>query len=724
MNTDNYNYIELAIGGMRCANCAARLEKSLNQLAGIQANVNIATEKAAISFDPQDWDLDKLVAAIKQIGFQAALLKDYAAQQQARRVAYRREQWMLLFALLLTLPMWLDMLVMLFSDSGQHWMPVWWQWLLATPVQFWIGARFYRGCWSSLRGGSANMDVLVVLGTSAAYFFSCAVVVLQLDQAVYFEASATLITLIMLGKLLESRAKGKASAALQALINLQPEMATVEQQGELVQVPVNCLKVNDVFVVRSGDRVPVDGEVIEGQSSVDEAMLTGESWPQQKQLGDKVFAATVNQSGVMRCRAQAIGTHTQLANIIRMVERAQGSKARIQKLVDTIAAIFVPCVVSIALLTFVMWWWLLDDVSVALVNAVAVLVISCPCALGLATPAALVVATGVAARHGILVKDADTLERAHKLEVLVLDKTGTLTQGKPTVSEVMVVSEISREQLLMQAAQLAQMSTHPLSRALLAAVPECPAELSVAVKELPGQGLSAEIEGKFYQLGSLNFILNGQPAPEQVLQWQQRGHTVVALKSKGLVQGYIALSDTLRESSARAVAQLKQQGVRVFMLSGDQQASCQAIAEQLNLTGFEAEVRPEDKADKIKELQNQGFIVGMVGDGINDAPALAAADVSFAMRSGSDIAMEAADITLMRNDPASLVDAIAISHAAIRKIRQNLLFAFGYNMLAIPVAIIGLLNPMVAGAAMALSSVSVVSNALRLKRWRPAKNQC
>ena len=763
--------IDLQISGMHCASCAARLEKALNQLPGVAATVNIATEKAHIAYDPHQTNIAALTKTVQGAGFDAHPLRDFAAEKQARAAAYRREQLQFLIAALLTLPLLAEMLLMFIGIHAMS--PGWLQWLLATPVQFWSGRRFYSGAWSSLRGGGANMDVLIALGTSAAYLLSCAVLLFNLGQPLYFEASATLITLVLLGKLLEARAKGKASSALEALINLQPKLAHVERDGVMRELAVEQMQADDVFLVRPGESVPVDGIVLDGLSSVDEAMLTGESLPQGKQPGDKLYAATLNQHGLLKCRALAVGAHTQLAAIIRLVEQAQGSKAAIQKLADRISAVFVPAVVVIALLTFGVWYLLGSGFTTALINAVAVLAISCPCALGLATPTALVVSTGRAAQAGILVKDAAALERAHKLSVLVVDKTGTLTEGKPDVTDLLPngharsplpnpltgtpspqsspasgrggkrenqllipagegASESLRElhindnltqgELLQLAASLAQGSTHPLSRALLdqmqarqiAALP------TTNTSESSGHGLRAEIGGRHYLLGSPAFAASEGVAidEQQILALQQQGKTVIALACDGALQGYIAFADRLRSSSRTAVAQLAAMGIRVVMLSGDNHATAQAIAQQAGITEFRAEVLPQDKSALVQSYKTAGQLVGMAGDGINDAPALAAADVSFAMRSGSDIAIEAADITLMRNDLMSVVDAISLSRATLSKIRQNLFFAFAYNVLGIPLAALGMLNPVIAGAAMALSSVSVVSNALLLKRWQ------
>jgi len=747
----NQQTTTLQVTGMHCGSCSARLEKVLNQLPGVAASVSIATEKANIAYNPDTISLAGLIVAIQGAGFDAHPLRDFAAEKQARASALRQEQRQFIISALLTAPLLLEMLLMF---TGQHFMlPGWLQFLLATPVQFWIGWRFYSGAWSSLKNGGANMDVLVALGTSAAYLMSCAVLLFDLDQPIYFEASATLITLVLLGKLLEARAKGRASSALEALINLQPRLAHVERECVMQDIEAEQMQADDVFWVRPGESVPVDGVVLTGSSSVDEAMLTGESLPQEKQPDDKVYAATINQHSLLKCRALAVGSHTQLAAIIRLVEQAQGSKAEIQKLADRISALFVPAVVSIALLTFVVWWMMGSGFSAALINAVAVLVISCPCALGLATPTALVVATGRAAQAGILIKDANALERAHQLSVLVVDKTGTLTEGRPVVTDILPVSGVSEVGLLKIAASLAQGSTHPLSRSLIeffnnqevakadSSANAAPSPLqgeglggdgcilargqsglkqTSNLREIPGFGLRAEMEGRDYLLGSPTFSRQqGVTIAEQaILRLQQQGKTVIVIARANALLGCIAIADQLRPGSRAAVAKLTDFGIRVVMLSGDNQATAEAIARQAGITEFRAEVLPQDKAAQVESFKIGDVMVGMAGDGINDAPALAAADVSFAMKSGSDIAIEAADITLMQSDLLSVVDAVSLSRATLRKIRQNLFFAFAYNVLGIPLAAAGMLNPVIAGAAMALSSVTVVSNALLLKRWK------
>jgi Cu+-exporting ATPase len=718
----NITQAELQITGMRCASCSARLEKALNQVPEVQAVVNIATEKARVRFNPEQLSLPALLETIRQIGFDAHVARDFAAEKADQQARYQQEKRTFFISAALISPLILDMSLML---AGIHLgLPVWFAWLLATPVQFWAGARFYRGAWSSLKNGSSNMDVLVALGSSAAYFLSCAMLLSGRTDAPYFEASATLITLVLLGKVLEARAKGHASAALESLFKLQPKMAHVERDGVVVDVSVSQFRPEDIFIVRPGEAIPVDGVVLSGSASVDESLLTGESLPQSKQPDDKVYAATLNQQGSIKCRALAVGSQTQLAAIIRLVEQAQGSKAPIQQLADRISGIFVPIVLVLATLTLGAWWFISGDFAQALINGVSVLVIACPCALGLATPTAIVVGTGRAAQSGILIKDAAALERAHQLSILVLDKTGTLTEGRPTLTDCLPSAQIDAAELLRLAASLAQHSTHPLSQALSSHARQKVLALATVTEfsEQAGSGISGWIDGEQIWLGSPSYISQLFDYKENnIVAIQEEGKSVILLATRQQLLGTLAFADTLRASSRAAVSQLQLMGIRVVMLSGDHAASAQAIAAQCGITDYFAEVRPEDKAQHVVALKAGGQVVGMVGDGINDAPALAAADVSFAMQSGSDIALQSADITLMNNDLNAVVSALDLSRATLRNIRQNLFFAFAYNLLGIPLAAFGLLNPMIAGGAMALSSVSVVSNALRLKKWRAVR---
>lgn len=719
--------VQLQLRKMTCAACAGHIEKALNKLPGVTATVNVSTETAKVNFIPGLVTVDHLIAAVINAGYDASAISESSrAEEKARRLAaYQAELRLFWVSSALTLPLVLQMGAM-FSGHDMDILPRWLQWLLATPVQFWIGRRFYIGGWHSLRGGGANMDVLVALGTSMAYFFSAAVTAFALDQHVYFEASAAIITLVLLGKLMEARAKGKTSAAIEALIRLQPKKARIERNGEILEVPASSLQVNDIFIVRPGENLPVDGVVIEGASSINESMLTGESLPVSKQAGAKVFAATLNQQGLLKCRATSVGAHTQLAAIIHLVEEAQGSKAPIQRLADKISGIFVPIVVAISILTLGINWWLTSDFVYALINAVAVLVIACPCALGLATPTAIMVGTGRGAQVGVLVKNAAALENAEKIQTIIIDKTGTLTEGKPEVTDIVPIESINTQDLLQIAASLEQGSEHPLARAVLdcAQKMQLPLQSIDSFSAITGSGITARMNSTHYLLGSPKFLMqHGATVDEkQITALQDEGKTVIGIASTAdnvsQILGYLAIADRLRDTSLKAIERLQSMGIEVVMLTGDNAMTAAAIARRTGITQYRAEVLPQDKAAEVLKLKADGKFTAMVGDGINDAPALAAADVSFAIGAGSDVSIEAADITLIRNDLISVADAISLSHATLRKIRQNLFFAFVYNMLGIPLAAIGMLNPVIAGAAMAMSSVSVVSNSLLLKRWK------
>ena len=708
--------VEFAIAGMTCAACSARLEKVLNRQPGIQANVNLAAERARVRLAGEA-DEGAVIAAVARAGFAASLVdKDTRAREKARRAAdYQREIRRFWIAVALTLPL-VGQMFFMFGDAHHHpELPRWLQLALATPVQFWIGWRFYDGAYKALRGGGANMDVLGALGTSMAWGFSAAVTLLGLDQHVYFEGGAAVITLVLLGKLLEARAKARTSEAIESLIRLQPKTARIERDGQWVEIAVDALMPGDIFMVRPGESVPVDGEVVDGASSVNEAMLTGESMPVGKAAGDKVFAATANGQGALRCRATGVGEQTLLAGIIRLVGEAQGSKAPVQRLADQISAVFVPVVCVIALATFAGWWLYAGDFAEALVNAVAVLVIACPCALGLATPTAIMVGTGQGARAGILVKNVEALERAEKIAVLALDKTGTLTRGEPQVTDIVPLAANADEALRLAAA-LEQGSEHPLARAVLARAAAVDLPKVANFTAAPGQGVAGEVDGRQLRLGAPAWL--GMVDGPAVLSLQRQGKTVVVLAESGVALALLAIADALRPTSRVAVERLRARGIRVVMLTGDNAATAAAIAYQAGIDEFRAGILPGAKAAAVAELK-AGGLVAMVGDGINDAPALAAADVSFAIGAGSDAAVEAADLTLIRSDLCGVDDAIELSRVTLGKIRQNLFFAFIYNVLGIPLAAFGWLNPVVAGAAMAMSSVSVVSNSLLLKRWRP-----
>ena len=721
--------LELAIEGMTCAACSTRLEKVLNRLPGVDAAVNLAAERARIRYTPGVADAALLIAAVEKAGFKARVADDTSRDDEKARklAAYQAELRRFWISAVLTLPLLAQMVTMFNGDLHHHTdlLPRWLQLVLATPVQFWIGWRFYDGGWKSLRGGGANMDVLVALGTSAAYFFSLIVTLGAIDALpVYFEASAAVITLVLLGKLLEARAKAKTSAAIEALVRLQPKTARVERDGQLVELAVGLLIPGDVFIVRPGESLPVDGEVIDGASSVNEAMLTGESMPVAKRTGDRVFAATANGQGMLRCRATGVGEHTLLAGIIRLVGEAQGSKAPVQRLADRISAIFVPVVCAIALVTFAGWWGFGGVFSEALVNAVAVLVIACPCALGLATPTAIMVGTGQGASAGILVRNAEALEHAEKISVLAVDKTGTLTRGEPLVTDLVPLA-VDAESALLLAAALEQGSEHPLARAILQRAEGLALPTVADFRALAGHGVEGTVSGRRLQLGAPDWFADLALPSEQIASLQGDGKTVVvlveAVAERRVALALLAIADPLRETSRAAMARLTAMGIRVVMLTGDNERTAAAIAAQAGIADFRAGILPGDKAAAVNGLKSDGQVVAMVGDGINDAPALAAADISFAIGAGSDAAIEAADMTLVRSDLSGVADAIALSRATLAKIRQNLFFAFIYNVLGIPLAAAGMLNPVFAGAAMAMSSVSVVSNSLLLRRWRPGR---
>jgi len=699
-------YVELDVEGMSCAACAVRIETRLNRLEGVEASVSFASEKATVRFAPQLLDAGKLIAAIRDTGYDARVaregaLRDHAAEHRAALRDF-------LVAAALTVPL-----------LGHGLIPPWLQFALATPVQFWSGMRFYRGAWKALRGGAANMDVLVALGTSAAYLFSSAVFLFGVPGHLYFEAGAAVITLVLLGKYLEARAKAKAAQALESLVRMQPRTAWVEREGRLVEIDAAALNPGDTFVARPGDAIAVDARVLEGESAVNESMLTGESMPVDKRPGSRVFAGTVNAMGALKCAATGVGKGTMLAAIIRLVAAAQASKPPVQKLVDRVSALFVPAVVALAALAFAGWWWYAGALAAAIVPAVAVLVIACPCALGLATPTALMVGIGRAARAGVLIRNAEALEAAEKLDTLVLDKTGTLTRGEPAVIEVLPAEGAAPEELMRVAVTLEKSSEHPLARAILRhpAAERAQPYASSGFTAHGGRGVSATIGGEVARLGSPGFLR------ESGLTWPvgpPAGITAVGVALGDRLLGWIVLEDELRDTTPRALRRLAGLGVELVVLSGDDPAAVGALAARLGVRRWRGAVLPEDKAEEVARLRKEGRRVGMAGDGVNDAPALAAADVSFALAGGTGVAIETADVTLMRNDLAGIADAIALSRATLAKIRQNLFFAFIYNVLGIPLAALGMLNPVIAGAAMALSSVSVVSNSLLLNRWKPS----
>ncbi|HLT05326.1 MAG TPA: heavy metal translocating P-type ATPase [Pseudomonas sp.] len=738
------NEVSLAISGMTCASCAGRVEKALAAVPGVQsASVNLATESARIEV-LADTPRTALVEAVTAAGYEVVTptVPEPVAPGDAdgtvpslpsRTPAALRERRHLIIAALLSLPLALPMLAMPF---GVHWeLPGLWQLALATPVQFWLGWRFYRAGWSALKARTGNMDLLVALGTSAAYGLSVYHLFLAPHQhgeaPLYFEASAVVITLILMGKWLEARAKHQTTEAIRALQALRPVTARIRQDnGHEMEVPVERVRPGETVVVLPGERLPVDGEVLEGRSHNDESLITGESLPVAKAPGDRVTGGAVNAEGRLLVRATTVGAESALARIIRLVEDAQAKKAPIQRIVDRVSAVFVPVVMLIALLTLLGWGFASGDWTQATLNAVAVLVIACPCALGLATPTAIMAGTGVAARAGILIKDVEALETTRHLRTVAFDKTGTLTSGQPVLLATVPAEGTREEELLQLAAAVQQGSEHPLAKAVLAAVlassPLPPAARDVTA--LRGRGVEGRLDGRRLVLGSRRLMkelgVSMQALAERGEEEASRGRSVSWLAEDagaGLrLRGLLAFGDPPRPEAIEAVTTLHGMGIRTVMLSGDNASAARAVAAAVGIDAHDvrAEVLPGDKAEQIRALAAEGR-VGMVGDGVNDAPALAAADVGFAMGGGTDVAMHAAGVTLMRNDPRLVADAVDISRRTSRKIHQNLFWAFIYNVVGIPLAAAGLLSPVIAGAAMALSSVSVVSNTLLLRRWRP-----
>lgn len=717
----------LQVEGMTCASCVSRVEKALEKVPGVsRAVANLATEKAtvlALSTVPAS----ALKAAIEKAGY---AVHD-VSERQPSRAKRLPDGWAVAVSAALTVPLVLPMLLSVF---GSGWMlDGWVQWALATPVQFGLGWRFYRAGWKAVLAGTGNMDLLVALGTSAAYGLSVYLLFRHADHGMphlYFEASAAVITLVLLGKWLEHRAKRQTTDAIHALNALRPTTARVRREGADVVVPVDRVRPGDLVVVRPGDRVAVDGDVVEGRSHVDESLVTGESLPVAKGVGDKVTGGSINAEGLLLVATTAVGTETTLARIIRMVESAQAAKAPIQRIVDRVSAVFVPVVLGIAVLTFAGWALHAGDGERALVNAVAVLVIACPCALGLATPTAIMAGTGVAARHGILIKDAEALEIAHAVTVVAFDKTGTLTEGKPALAAVEAAPGVERADVLRLAAALQKTSSHPLAVAVLETVraERIPVPEALDAQVLPGRGVQGRVDGQDLVLGSTRLLaelgVDAAGLRDAARALEAQGTSVSWLVRVGpdasALLGLLAFGDTLKPTSRQAVDRLHRLGIRTLMLTGDNRGAAQAVGQALGIDDIRAELLPEDKAAAVRQLREEGEIVAFVGDGMNDAVALSGAHLGVSLAGGADVATEAAGVTLMRGDLRLVADALDVSRRTYAKIKQGLFWAFAYNILGIPLAAFGMLDPVIAGAAMAFSSVSVVTNALTLRRWRGA----
>ncbi|WP_106495358.1 heavy metal translocating P-type ATPase [Lentibacillus sp. Marseille-P4043] len=717
---------ELDVLGMTCAACSTRIEKVLNKQEGVKnAAVNLTTETAAIEYNPGLTDIKAIIDKIKNVGYDAKPKAEAAEKQTHKEKELLHKKTKLIIAAVLAAPLLITMLVHLFGmNLPDIFMNPWFQFALATPVQFIIGWQFYVGAYKNLRNGGANMDVLVALGTSAAYFYSLYEALKTIGNPeymphLYFETSAVLITLILFGKYLEARAKNQTTNALSSLLNLQAKEARVIRDGAEVMIPASEVVVGDRLVIKPGEKIPVDGRLVKGKTSVDESMITGESIPIEKDVDASLIGSTINKNGSIEIEATKVGKDTALASIIKVVEEAQGSKAPIQRLADVISGYFVPIVVGIAILTFIIWISFVQpgEFEPALVAAIAVLVIACPCALGLATPTSIMVGTGKAAENGILFKGGEHLERTHQLDAIVLDKTGTITKGKPEVTDFS-----GDEETLRLLASAEKGSEHPLAGAIVEYATKNAIDF-VEVDEfdaVPGHGIETKISGKHVLVGNRKLMNDHQidigANEAKLVEFENYGKTAMLIAIDGKYRGIVAVADTIKETAPQAIKELQEQGLEVIMLTGDNERTAQAIAKQVGIDHVIAQVLPEEKADKVKEIQVKGKKVAMVGDGVNDAPALVTADIGIAIGTGTEVAIEAADLTILGGELLLIPKAIKISHATIKNIRQNLFWAFGYNTAGIPVAAVGLLAPWVAGAAMALSSVSVVSNSLRLKR--------
>ncbi|AHX19743.1 heavy metal translocating P-type ATPase [Bacillus cereus] len=726
---------EFTVSGMTCAACANRVEKRLNKLDGVnKATVNFALESATVDFNHDEVNVNEMKSAITKLGYKLEVKPDdQDASTDHRLQEIERQKKKFIISFILSFPL-LWAMVSHFSFTSFIYLPdmlmnPWVQLALATPVQFIIGGQFYVGAYKALRNKSANMDVLVALGTSAAYFYSVYLSIQSIGSSkhmtdLYFETSAVLITLIILGKLFEAKAKGRSSEAIKKLMGLQAKTATVVRDGTEIKILIEEVVAGDIVYVKPGEKIPVDGEIVEGKSAIDESMLTGESIPVDKSIGDVVIGSTINKNGFLKVKATKVGRDTALAQIIKVVEEAQGSKAPIQRVADQISGIFVPVVVVIAIITFAVWMIFVTpgDFGGALEKMIAVLVIACPCALGLATPTSIMAGSGRSAEYGILFKGGEHLEATHRLDTVILDKTGTVTNGKPVLTDVMVADGFHEAEILRLVGAAEKNSEHPLAEAIVEGIKEKKIDIpsSETFEAIPGFGIESVVEGKQLLIGTRRlmkkFDINIEEVSKSMEALEREGKTAMLIAINKEYAGIVAVADTVKDTSKAAIARLKKMGLDVVMITGDNTQTAQAIAGQVGIDHVIAEVLPEGKAEEVKKLQAQGKKVAMVGDGINDAPALATANIGMAIGTGTDVAMEAADITLIRGDLNSIADAIFMSKMTIRNIKQNLFWALAYNALGIPIAALGFLAPWVAGAAMAFSSVSVVLNALRLQR--------
>ncbi|QTD41010.1 heavy metal translocating P-type ATPase [Sporosarcina sp. Te-1] len=727
--------VEFDISGMTCAACAARIEKRVNKMEGVSsAAVNFALETLTVDYDGGQTSPVEMVSTVKKMGYELIPKSDNKETVDHKEQEIQRQTRKFIFSAVLTLPLLWTMVAhfkfLSFLYLPDFLMNPWVQLALATPVQFIVGAQFYKGAFTALRNKSANMDVLVALGTSAAYFYSLYLTYEWVetgkmgDPELYFEASAVILTLILLGKLFEVRAKGKTSQAIQKLLGLQAKTARVLKDGVEYEVPIEEVMAGNIILVKPGEKIPVDGEIIAGESAIDESMITGESIPVDKTAGDPVIGATINKNGSLQIKATKVGKDSALSQIVKVVEEAQGSKAEIQRLADKISGIFVPIVVGIAILAFLDWYFLVTpgDFRAALIPTISILVIACPCALGLATPTSIMAGSGRAAEMGILFKGGEHLENTRAIDTVVLDKTGTVTKGEPALTDVVITKRYAEQDVLQWVASAENQSEHPLARAIVTGVKEKGIDLLApeSFQALPGYGIEAQVDGKRLLVGTRKLLRSRNidllNIESTMSNMENEGKTAMLIAVNQQLAGIVAVADTVKETSEAAIERMQALGLDVILLTGDNKQTAEAIGRQVGLSHVIAEVLPEQKSDEIKKLQAQGKKVAMVGDGINDAPALAIADIGMAIGTGTDIAIEAADITLMRGDLNSVADAIIMSRKTMRNIKQNLFFAFFYNTIGIPVAALGLLAPWVAGAAMAFSSVSVVLNALRLQR--------